>query len=234
LGAIGATFPTMRFLLAGLLALTTMLAGCVSGRAHGALADGDIVMIRGYSYNANAIEAVTGSRFTHCGIIFRENGRWMVYEGAGRKGHLTLASWIKYESGKHEPHWKVYRLKDASKLREADAVARLKQAAAKLHNTWYDHGFSWDYPQGDDERVYCSELVWKTYHEALRIELCPLRKMSSYPMNAEALQILNSEFCKESRGGREYSPDELAVAPADIVAGGLLVEVTPLSSEVLQ
>ncbi|HYF36389.1 MAG TPA: YiiX/YebB-like N1pC/P60 family cysteine hydrolase [Prosthecobacter sp.] len=215
----------MKSLLLVCLAAAVMTAGCASSPAPQDLADGDIVMIRSHSYNANAIEAVTGSRFTHCGIIFKEGGRWRVYEGAGRKGHLPLEAWIKYESAKHEPHWKIYRLKDDAKLRQGSAVAALKHAAAKLHNTWYDHGFSWDYPKGDEERVYCSELIWKAYKEALGIELCPLRKMSSYPMNGEALAILNSEFCKESRGGQDYSPEELAVAPGDIVAGGLVVEV---------
>ena len=224
----------MKWVLLVFLALAAMSTGCASSPALAGLADGDIVMIRSYSYNANAIEAVTGSRFTHCGIIFKEGGRWMVYEGAGRKGHLSLDAWIKYESAKHEPHWRIYRLKDDSRLRQEAAISHLKRAAAKLHKTAYDHGFSWDYPKGDDERVYCSELIWKAYNEALKIELCPLRKMSSYPMNGEALMILNSDFCKESRGGREYSPDELAVAPGDIVAGGLLVEVTPSTPQSAQ
>jgi cell wall-associated NlpC family hydrolase len=187
--------------------------------------DGDIVMIRSYSYNANAIEAVTGSRFTHCGIIFREGNRWIVYEGAGRQGHLSLEKWVAFESAKHKPHWRVLRLKDHAKRLDGTAIRDLKQTAAKLHNTRYDHGFSWDYPKGAGETVYCSELIWKAYQEALGIQLCPLRRMDSFPLNAEAARILNSELCKNSRGGREVSPSERVVAPGDIAASALLTEV---------
>jgi hypothetical protein len=67
------------------------------------LREGDIVFIRSRSGNASLIAKLSNIEatddtgkpgdetferadrvFTHCGIVFRKNGEWMVYEGAGR------------------------------------------------------------------------------------------------------------------------------------------------------
>src|SRR4051794_39269938 len=57
------------------------------------LRDGDIVFIESHSERATAIKELTGSDLTHCGIVFNENGKWMVYEGQGRGSLLTIQKW---------------------------------------------------------------------------------------------------------------------------------------------
>src|ERR1700750_1422030 len=59
------------------------------------LESGDIIFIRSESGDrADAIEQITKSPFTHGGIVFKEGGQTIVYEGAGHIGNYKhLEAW---------------------------------------------------------------------------------------------------------------------------------------------
>ena len=80
----------------------------------------------------------------------------------------------------------------------------------------YDLQFRWS-----DDKIYCSELVWKAYKHATGIELCPPRPFKSYNLKSPTVQRL----VKSRYGSSGQLPlDELAVAPSDLADSPLLVE----------
>lgn len=60
----------------------------------------------------------------------------------------------------------------------------------------------------DNDKMYCSELVWVIYKEQ-GIELCEPRKVSSFIMT-------NLPRVKELMHRRNISKDQMAVAPVDL------------------
>lgn len=80
----------------------------------------------------------------------------------------------------------------------------------------YDVRFQW----GDD-KLYCSELVWKVYKHA-GVELCKPRTFKDYDLNKPSVKkIVDERF-----GGIANLPmNEKVVAPSDIAASGLLEDI---------
>jgi uncharacterized protein YycO len=76
----------------------------------------------------------------------------------------------------------------------------------------YDILFSWT-----DDKLYCSELVWKIYNETADLELCPLKKLKEYDLTDDAVK---KELTK--RYGNKIPLEELMVSPADIAASNQL------------
>ena len=80
----------------------------------------------------------------------------------------------------------------------------------------YDARFQW----GDD-KLYCSELVWKIYQHA-GVELCKPRQFRDYDLEKPSVQkIINARY-----GGMEKIPlNEMVVAPSDLASSGQLVTI---------
>lgn len=97
-----------------------------------------------------------------------------------------------------------------------DAYQKARKWAEAQVGREYDVRFGWD-----DEKLYCSELVWKFYQQA-GIELCPPRKFRDYDLQRpEVKKIIEQRY-----GGMDRLPmDEKVVAPSDLAASTLLVEV---------
>ncbi|WP_052573846.1 hypothetical protein [Haloferula sp. BvORR071] len=49
-----------------------------------ALKTGDVVFQSSNGEQAEAVRKATGSRFTHCGVVFEQNGEWKVLEAPSR------------------------------------------------------------------------------------------------------------------------------------------------------
>lgn len=76
--------------------------------------------------------------------------------------------------------------------------------------------FGWD-----DKKLYCSEVVWKFYQQA-GIELCPPRKFRDYDLQGpEVRKIIEQRYGRMDR----LEMDEKVVAPSDLAASKLLMEV---------
>lgn len=117
--------------------------------------DGDIVFQSLPSSRlSRAIEGATRSRFSHCGIVAREDGRWVVYEAYRGVGPTPLAEWL---SRGQEGGFVVYRLKESHRIH----IPAMLSATRSYLGRPYDVRYRWD-----DEKIYCSELVFKAYEEA--------------------------------------------------------------------
>jgi hypothetical protein len=175
-----------------------------------ALQDGDIVFSGCAEGQGAAISAATGSPITHCGIVFKKEGRWMVFEAVQPVSVTTFENFItRVKKGT----FAVRRLKTAA---SPESYQKASQWAASQIGHDYDVLFGWE-----DKKLYCSELVWKFYQQA-GIELCPLRKFRDYDLQHPAVK----KMIEQRYGSIEKLPmDERIVAPSDILASKLLLEV---------
>lgn len=174
--------------------------------------EGDLIFSSSKQGQGEAIIAATGSPFTHCGMVFSKGGKWMVLEAVQPVGVVSLEGFIaQSKSGKVT----VRRLK--SPLSAASQRRAQKWAEAQVGKN-YDPRFLWD-----DGNLYCSEYLWKIYQRA-GVELCAPRKFRDYDLKKPAVvKIIKQRF-----GGMEKVPlDEQVVAPSDLAASPLLVDVPP-------
>jgi hypothetical protein len=101
-----------------------------------------------------AIEGVTDSPYSHCGIVAKQDGRWIVYEAYGNVSATPLRTFLSRGRG---GGFVVYRLR--SPYREH--VSRTLECCTAYLGRPYDIHY-----RLDDETIYCSELVYKAYRDA--------------------------------------------------------------------
>lgn len=170
--------------------------------------NGDLVFIVNPAGQGKAIQLATHSRFTHIGIVFIENGKEMVYHAVEPVSKNTLEEFIAMSA---DEHYEVRRLKDQSLLTDAVVSSMLKQARKEL-GKHYDMGFSWD-----DERLYCSEFVWKLYKRCLNLDIGSLKPLRSFDLSHPAVQAKLTE-----RYGNDIPLEENMISPGDMYTSSLV------------
>jgi len=175
--------------------------------------NGDIVFQGGNDTQAKAVKAATNSPWSHVGIVYFNQGNPWVIEAVQPVKKTPLAHFI----ARNPRAFYAMRLKDAHKHINAESTLKAQEYSKQLIGKNYDSYFQWS-----DDRVYCSELVWKIYKNAIGIELCKPRILSSYDLHHPTVQTL----IKKRYGSMSKLPmNELAVAPSDIAESSLLIEV---------
>lgn len=101
------------------------------------------------------VKGVTESKWCHCGVVDRRNGRWVVCEAVGDGVRYTPLAYFLLRGD--EVDFAAYRLKDGSRQLAADL--------AKCCSTYVGRPYDIQY-ELDDEKIYCSELVYKAYRDA--------------------------------------------------------------------
>lgn len=176
------------------------------------LRSGDIVFQEGHGNQAVAVKAATDSRWSHVGIVFYRNDKPMVLEAVQPVKVTPLGKFI----ARNPESFYAMRLKDADHKINASTLRKAEQYGNSIIGKNYDGRFQWS-----DDRIYCSELVWKIYKHAANIELCKPRPFKSYNLTHPTVQKL----VKARYGSASRLPlNELAVAPSDIARSKLLVE----------
>ncbi|WP_223827595.1 YiiX/YebB-like N1pC/P60 family cysteine hydrolase [Hymenobacter armeniacus] len=115
------------------------------------LRDGDLIFHTSLSAQCRAIQLATHSPYSHCGILYQQNGQWQVFEAVQPVKLTPLADWMARGQG---GHFVTKRLRDAKAVLTPAALARLKAAGQPLLGHQYDLYFGWS-----DDRIYCSELI---------------------------------------------------------------------------
>ena len=156
----------------------------------------------------------TKSKYSHVGIIYKQGDQYLVYEAVQPVKLTLLSVWI--ERGK-DNHYVVKRLKGHEKILTEDVLNKMKQAGERLKGKNYDIYFGWS-----DDRIYCSELVWKIYKEAVGIEIGSLQKLGEFDLSHPIVK----EKMKERYG--DHPPlDEDVIAPVSMFDSNLLNTVYP-------
>jgi uncharacterized protein YycO len=170
---------------------------------------GDVILQTSFGHQSDLVTLVTQSPFSHCGIIINQNGNKFVLEASGTVQRTPLKQWI--ADGK-DSKYIVMRIKNMQILNDNQTSEKGKKVMQKYLGRPYDILFSWT-----DDKLYCSELVWKIYNETADLELCPLKKLKEYDLTDDAVK---KELTK--RYGNKIPLEELMVSPADIAASNQL------------
>lgn len=127
---------------------------------------GDVVFQSlGSSPLIDMIEGSTKSGYSHCGLVAQKDGKWVVIEAIGPVREIPLGDWIRQG---HKDGFAAYRLK-APFASKADTFVK---AAYTFLGRPYDIRY-----RLDDEKIYCSELVWKSFRKATGEDLGRLMKL---------------------------------------------------------
>ncbi len=176
------------------------------------LKDGDIIFHTSTSSQSKAIALATNSNYTHMGIIFNYQEKLMVFEAVNPVKITPLTDWIK--RGKNSA-FVVKRLKNHEGFSALEKM-KLKKQGLKHLGKPYDLLFEWS-----DEKMYCSELVYKIYKEALGVELCPLEQIKDFDLSHPEVQSKIKERYK-----KPINPQEIIVSPDAIFKSEKLEEVS--------
>ncbi|MDR1075720.1 MAG: YiiX family permuted papain-like enzyme [Xanthomonadaceae bacterium] len=171
--------------------------------------EGDIVFHTSRSAQSLAIQQATRSPYSHMGVVLMRDGQPHVFEAARTVRYTPLREWLDRGVGGH------YVVKRLDPPPDPQAIARLHAAARRFEGKPYDLAFAWS-----DRRIYCSELVWKLYRDALRIELAPPSRLGDFALDSPAVRAKLRE-----RYGANVPLDEPVIAPAAIFDSPSLVTV---------
>lgn len=184
-------------------------------RAAVDLHDGDIVFQYSGSMQCAAIAQATRSPYTHCGIVFHEGGKPMVWEAVGPVRKTPYREWVGHGLNDHVV---IKRLKDASPLSVAH-LAAMRAEGEKAMGRPYDIRFNLD-----EERIYCSELVWKIYDRGAHLRVGTIERFGDMDFTgAEARRMLKERF------GNAFPADQEVITPASIFKSALLYTVDSLN-----
>jgi len=196
----------MKYLLAMLIAVISAVC-LLNFKNVTSYKDGDIIFQTTEGQTGKAIQLATHSKYNHCGILFLENNGWVVYEAVQPVCKTKLSDFNARGEGI------VMRLKNTTL--SVDDIIKLKTKFKSYENKNYDEAYKWS-----DERIYCSELVYKLYHYALNIELCKPRKLSDFDLsNVLVKQKLNEKY------NNAIPLNEPMVSPEDLYKSALLSPV---------
>ena len=191
------------------LAICALALWMFAAHAGEPLRDGDIIFHTSRSAQSLAIQRATHSPYSHMGIVLFRDGQPFVFEAIATVRYTPLGRWTaRGEGGRYV----VRRLKQPLTAAQA---AKLRASAASYAGKPYDLYFEWS-----DARIYCSELVWKMYRDALRIELGSRQKLRDFDLTDATVRAKLHE-----RYGKLIPREEPVISPAAVFDSALLQTV---------
>lgn len=197
-----------------LILLAFGVTGCKkSGPDTGVLRDGDLIFQTSLSQQSQAIQLATKSKYSHCGLIYKEGDKYFVFEAIQPVQTTPLDQWI--ARGK-DGHYVVKRLKNADKVLTTENLKKMKTAGKEMAGKNYDLYFEWS-----NERIYCSELIWKIYKEGTGIEIGRLQELGDFNLTHPAVKQKLME-----RYGTSVPKNEKVISPVAIFESNLLYTIS--------
>lgn len=174
--------------------------------------NGDLIFQTSLSGQSKAIQLATQSKYSHCGIIYKVNEEFYVFEAVQPVKNTRLDEWI--ARGK-DGHYVIKRLKNADQILNAQILQKMKKEGEKFKGKSYDLTFDWS-----DDKIYCSELIWKIYKRGTGLEVGQLEKLSDFDLTNEVVKQKLIE-----RYGNKIPLDEVVVSPKSIFESELLITI---------
>ncbi len=159
--------------------------------------DGDIVFQHLPGQLGSVICDVTDSQLSHCGMVVHRQGEPYVLEAVGPVRYISLKKWLR--QGDHG-WFSQMRLKEASEKQIARAIKVADGMLGRPYDIQYEL---------DDEKIYCSELVYKAYLHGAAIEVGEKERLGG--LNWKPQQ----RFIRAITGG-ELPLDREMVTPASV------------------
>jgi len=179
---------------------------------QGEIKNGDLIFQTSLSGQSSAIQFATKSKYSHCGIIYKEGNDFFVFEAVQPVQQTPLEKWI---ARGQDSKYVIKRLKNADQILTSTALTKMKQVGDTFKGKNYDLTFEWS-----DDKIYCSELIWKVYQRATGIEIGKLEKLSDFDLTNEVVK----EKMKE-RYRNKIPFEETVISPAAIFDSDLLTTV---------
>jgi hypothetical protein len=173
--------------------------------------DGDIIFHTSQSPQSVAVQRATRSRYSHMGVVFISEGKLYVFEATQPVKFTPFEDWVKKGL---DGHYVMKRLKDESPL-SPEGLQKLRQAAIEFEGKSYDATFEWS-----NDRIYCSELVWKMYDRALGIQIGRPQKLRDFDLDSPVVKQKLHE-----RYGDRVPLDETVISPQAMFESELIETV---------
>ena len=194
-----------------LVAVVLIFAGCAQDPEYEPR-NGDIVFQTSRSSQSLAIQLATKSPYSHMGIVYIRDGEPLVFEAVQPVKLTPLRTWI--ERGERE-HFVAKRLRNADSRLTSETLQRMLAAGEELSGKDYDLYFEWS-----DDRIYCSELVWKVFERGAGLRLGEQQTIADFDLSHPAVQAKVKE-----RYGDQVPLDEVVVSPIAIFNATELITV---------
>lgn len=148
-----------------------------------------------------AIEGITHSPYSHCGVVLKEKGEWIVFESIGHVHGTPLMLWMQRGRGAAIA---VYRLKPE--------FQKYLPEFRKQLLAYEGYNYDYDYKIADNE-IYCSELPYQAYLKTTGQPLGKLEKLGDLDWKPYEVFIRSVQGNKLPLDREMITPKSLAEAP---------------------
>lgn len=146
------------------------------------------------------------------GILFYKGNELFVLEAIQPVRLTPVSEWINRGENKH---FVVKRLRNSGAVLTDQVIIKMKQTGLRFIGKEYDTYFGWS-----DDRIYCSELVWKIYKESANIEIGGLQKLKEFDLSDPLVKKTVRE-----RYGDAIPLEEPVISPARMFDAENLIAV---------
>lgn len=172
---------------------------CISCIDNRNFKDGDIIFHTSKSSQSKVIQEITDSKYSHVGIIVTVNNELYVLEAVQPVKLTKLDLFINRGL---DNKYTVMRYNNSI---SANQIKEMKSFGKSLIGKPYDLQFKWD-----NDKIYCSELVWKIYNVG-NIRLCEPKQFNDYDLTSKsAIKMI------ENRYKMNFNYNEMVVSPAQL------------------
>jgi hypothetical protein len=179
---------------------------------NSSIKNGDLIFQTSVSSQSKAIQLATKSKYSHCGIIYQNGKDFYVFEAIQPVKLTLLSTWInRGKDGKYV----IKRLKNGDKLLTPPVISKMKNIGERFKGKDYDLTFEWS-----DDKIYCSELIWKIYKEATGLEIGKLQKLKDFDLTNPVVKSKMRE-----RYGNNIPLNEPVISPEAVFNSNLLITV---------
>jgi hypothetical protein len=194
------------------LGLLTIMYAFTSSKEEAPLHSGDVIFQTSMSPQCQAVRLATRSRFSHCGMIWKVGNKNFVLEAVQPVRMTPLDEWISHGE---EKKYVVRRLKNADSILTGKVLRQMDAEGKKMLGKSYDGYFEWS-----DDKIYCSELIWKIYKRAAGIEVGRLQQMKDFDLSSGPVkEIIHQRY------GDHPPVNETVISPQSIYESSLFVTV---------
>jgi hypothetical protein len=162
--------------------------------------NGDIVFQTSKSPQSQAIQLATKSPYSHMGLVYLRDSKPYVLEAVQPVKLTPLDAWV--SRGK-DGHFVARRLREADAVLTPDTLRRMRAVGESFIGKDYDLYFGWS-----DQRIYCSELVWKIFDRGAGIQLGQLQRRGDFDFASLVVQAKVAE-----RYGERVPVQERVITP---------------------
>jgi uncharacterized protein YycO len=114
-----------------------------------------------------------------------------------------------------DKHYVVKRVKNSDAFLTTEGITKMKSIGEKYLNKNYDLKFEWS-----DDKIYCSELVWKIYDQAFGVQIGALQQIKDFDLSDPVVRAKAKE-----RYGNKIPLEELIITPDRMFQSDQLVTI---------